>query len=145
VFSRAIFGWRADFSRVTFTGRVWFSQARFGYDAEFNDASFSGDSTFYGTTFGGLAEFQPVTFADDVMFSYDLRRLRLVQWGHLLLLDPTGHRMAGKWVGFGRDFDLNTCPWTLELVSSDTGKDALSQYNRHPGSASACPGVTGKR
>src|SRR5256885_2025421 len=34
-----------------------------------------------------------------------------------LLLEPTGRRMAGKWVGFGRDFDLNTGPWTLELVS----------------------------
>jgi hypothetical protein len=22
--------------------------------------------------------------------------------------------MTGKWVGFGRDFDLHTGPWTLE-------------------------------
>ena len=28
-----------------------------------------------------------------------------------LLLEPTGRRMTGKWVGFGRDFDLNTGPW----------------------------------
>jgi hypothetical protein len=49
-----------------------------------------------------------------------------------LLLDPTGHRMAGRWVGFGRDFDLNPGAWTLELVSSDTGKDALSRYNISP-------------
>jgi transcriptional regulator with XRE-family HTH domain len=53
-----------------------------------------------------------------------------------LLLDPTGHRMAGKWVGFGRDFDLNTGPWTLALVSSDTGKDSMGRYNRHPEPAS---------
>jgi hypothetical protein len=32
------------------------------------------------------------------------------------LLDPTGHRFRGQWVGYGRDFDLNTGPWTLELV-----------------------------
>jgi hypothetical protein len=47
-----------------------------------------------------------------------------------MLLDPTGHRMSGKWVGFGRDFDLNTGPWSLELVTADTGKAALAEYNR---------------
>lgn len=47
-----------------------------------------------------------------------------------MLLDPTGHRMSGKWVGFGRDFDLNTGPWTLELVSADTGPEAMRRYNR---------------
>jgi hypothetical protein len=47
-----------------------------------------------------------------------------------LLLEPTGHRMSGKWVGFGRDFDLNTGPWTLTLVSSDTGRDTMESYNR---------------
>jgi hypothetical protein len=47
-----------------------------------------------------------------------------------MLLEPTGHRMSGKWVGFGRDFDVNTGPWTLELVSADTGKEAMEQYNR---------------
>jgi hypothetical protein len=31
-----------------------------------------------------------------------------------LLLEPTGRKMTGKWVGFGRDFDLNTGPWTLD-------------------------------
>ena len=25
-----------------------------------------------------------------------------------MLAEPTGHRLAGKWVGFGRDFDVNT-------------------------------------
>jgi transcriptional regulator with XRE-family HTH domain len=48
------------------------------------------------------------------------------------LLDPTGRRMAGRWVGFGRDFDLNSGPWTLELVSADTGKAAMGTYNRVP-------------
>jgi hypothetical protein len=47
-----------------------------------------------------------------------------------MLLEPTGHRMSGKWVGFGRDFDLNTGPWTLELVTADTGPEALAEYNR---------------
>jgi hypothetical protein len=53
-----------------------------------------------------------------------------------LLLDPTGHRMTGKWVGFGRDFDTNTGPWALQLVSSDTGKEAMRRYNVNPEPAS---------
>lgn len=47
-----------------------------------------------------------------------------------LLLDPTGHRMSGKWVGFGRDFDVNTGPWILELVTADTARDVMNEYNR---------------
>jgi hypothetical protein len=47
-----------------------------------------------------------------------------------LLLDPTGRRLSGKWVGFGRDFDLNTGPWTLDLVSADTSKETMTRYNR---------------
>jgi hypothetical protein len=47
-----------------------------------------------------------------------------------LLLEPTGHRMSGKWVGFGREFDLNTGPWTLTLVTADTGTEAQERYNR---------------
>jgi hypothetical protein len=38
--------------------------------------------------------------------------------------------MAGRWVGFGRDFDINDGPWTLHLVSADTGKAALDRYGR---------------
>ena len=32
-----------------------------------------------------------------------------------LLVEPTGRRMAGKWVGFGKDFDVNSGPWELRL------------------------------
>ncbi len=28
------------------------------------------------------------------------------------------------------DFDLNTGPWSLELVTTDTGQAALAEYNR---------------
>jgi hypothetical protein len=49
-----------------------------------------------------------------------------------LLLEPTGRRMSGKWVGFGHDFELNTGPWTLEFVSPDTGKESIEQYNVPP-------------
>lgn len=47
-----------------------------------------------------------------------------------MLLEPTARKMAGKWVGFGRDFDLNTGPWSLELVTADTGRAAMAEYNR---------------
>ena len=48
------------------------------------------------------------------------------------LLEPTGRKMTGKWVGFGREFDVNTGPWNLTLVTSNVGKDAMTQYNRRP-------------
>ena len=47
-----------------------------------------------------------------------------------MLLEPTGHRMTGKWAGFGRDFEVNTGPWSLELVTADTSPKAQAEYNR---------------
>lgn len=47
-----------------------------------------------------------------------------------MFLDPTGRRMSGKWVGFGRDFDMNDGPWALELVTSDTSPESQEAYNR---------------
>jgi hypothetical protein len=38
--------------------------------------------------------------------------------------------MTGKWVGFGRDFDLNTGPWTLELVTSTISDQTTAEYSR---------------
>jgi hypothetical protein len=38
--------------------------------------------------------------------------------------------MTGKWVGFGRDFDLNTGPWTLELITSTVTEETLKEYSR---------------
>ena len=49
-----------------------------------------------------------------------------------MLLEPSGHRMAGKWAGFGRSMDVNTGPWVLDLVSADTGKEAMQRYSRPP-------------
>ena len=50
-----------------------------------------------------------------------------------MLLDPTGHRMTGQWAGFGRDFEVNTGPWSLELVTADMSPEAMSKYNRPVG------------
>jgi hypothetical protein len=47
-----------------------------------------------------------------------------------LVLDPTGHRMKGKWIGFNRDGGVSDGPWVLNLVSADTGKQAMERYNR---------------
>jgi DNA-binding transcriptional regulator YiaG len=47
-----------------------------------------------------------------------------------MLIDPTGHRMNGKWLGFNRDGGISDGPWVLNLVSADTGKAAAEQYNR---------------
>jgi hypothetical protein len=49
-----------------------------------------------------------------------------------MLVEPTGRRMAGKWVGFGREFDVNTGPWELRLVDTDTSKTAIAKYNKTP-------------
>jgi transcriptional regulator with XRE-family HTH domain len=54
-----------------------------------------------------------------------------------MLLEPTGRKMAGKWAGFGRDFDVNTGPWSLELVTHDTSPAAQEEYNRPVESDSA--------
>jgi DNA-binding transcriptional regulator YiaG len=47
-----------------------------------------------------------------------------------MLLDHTGHRMKGKWLGFNRDGGISDGPWVLDLISADTGKAAVEQYNR---------------
>lgn len=49
-----------------------------------------------------------------------------------MLAEPTGRRMAGKWVGFGREFDVNTGPWELRLVDASTDRATLERYNRPP-------------
>lgn len=49
-----------------------------------------------------------------------------------LLIDPTGRKLTGKWVGYGKDFEVNTGPWTLRLVTDDTGKTSLARYSRRP-------------
>jgi hypothetical protein len=49
-----------------------------------------------------------------------------------LLADPTGRRLAGMWVGFGKDHDVNTGPWTLEFRDASTSMKTLEEYNRRP-------------
>ncbi|EYT79023.1 DNA-binding protein [Streptomyces sp. Tu 6176] len=49
-----------------------------------------------------------------------------------MLVEPTGRRMAGKWVGFGKEFDVNTGPWELRLMDTATTRAVLDSYNRPP-------------
>lgn len=49
-----------------------------------------------------------------------------------MLAEPTGRRMAGKWVGFGKEFDVNTGPWELRLMDASTNRATLDAYNRPP-------------
>lgn len=47
-----------------------------------------------------------------------------------LTAGPSGTRLTGAWVGFNKDGGIQTGPWTLDLVSADTSKDATERYNR---------------
>lgn len=49
-----------------------------------------------------------------------------------LTVGPSGHRMKGQWAGFGKDGEVNSGPWTLNLVSSDTGIEAIEKFSRAP-------------
>ncbi len=52
-----------------------------------------------------------------------------------MLADPTGRRLVGMWVGFGREMDVNTGPWTLTFQDASTAMKTLEEYNRRPESA----------
>lgn len=49
-----------------------------------------------------------------------------------MLTEPSGRRLAGKWVGFGSNMDVNTGPWTLTHMDASTSKATLAQYDRPP-------------
>jgi transcriptional regulator with XRE-family HTH domain len=49
-----------------------------------------------------------------------------------MLVEPTGRRIAGKWVGFGRDMTVNTEAWRLTLVDSEVDEAAVERWNREP-------------
>ncbi|BCJ42878.1 hypothetical protein GCM10010168_03820 [Actinoplanes ianthinogenes] len=49
-----------------------------------------------------------------------------------LLAEPTGRRLAGKWIGFGKDMDVNTGPWELTFQDASTSKATLGKYAQPP-------------
>lgn len=54
-----------------------------------------------------------------------------------LLLDPTGKKMTGKWVGFGRRMDMNSGAWELMFRDGSLAKSALAQWDHRPEEAVA--------
>jgi len=54
-----------------------------------------------------------------------------------MLVEPTGRRMVGKWIGFGKEMDVNTGPWELVFQDASTSQATLSGYNRQPDPGSA--------
>ncbi len=52
-----------------------------------------------------------------------------------MLAEPTGRRMPGKWLGFGKDLDINSGPWELVFQDASTGRATLDRYNRRPATA----------
>lgn len=49
-----------------------------------------------------------------------------------MLAEPTGRRISGKWVGFGREMDVNTGPWELVFQDASTNKATLARYGKRP-------------
>jgi hypothetical protein len=49
-----------------------------------------------------------------------------------LLAEPTGRHISGKWVGFGKEMDVNTGPWELIFEDASTTRATLERYNRRP-------------
>jgi len=49
-----------------------------------------------------------------------------------VLVEPTGRRMSGKWVGFGKEMDVNSGPWELIFQDASTNRATMDRYNRRP-------------
>ncbi|MEY9908025.1 transcriptional regulator with XRE-family HTH domain [Catenulispora sp. MAP12-49] len=49
-----------------------------------------------------------------------------------MLAEPTGRRIVGKWVGFGKDFDVNTGPWELVFLDASTAPGTIERYSSAP-------------
>lgn len=45
-----------------------------------------------------------------------------------MFVDPAGRRMTGMWLGFGRDFKINSGQWQLIWCEADTSKAAQRAY-----------------
>lgn len=45
-----------------------------------------------------------------------------------LVVDPAGRHMNGMWLGFGRDFTINSGEWTLTWCEANTAKNVQRAY-----------------
>lgn len=46
--------------------------------------------------------------------------------------DPGRRRFAGKWLGFGKEGEINDGPWSLTLVDDRVNEEAVERWNREP-------------
>jgi hypothetical protein len=46
-----------------------------------------------------------------------------------LLIDPMGRSMSGKWLGFGKNFTVNSGEWELAWVDASTSKRVMREYH----------------
>jgi transcriptional regulator with XRE-family HTH domain len=54
-----------------------------------------------------------------------------VYHGALQMLEQEGGRLlAGRWVGFGKDGEVNDGPWSLTLVDEHVDAEAVERWNR---------------
>ena len=52
-----------------------------------------------------------------------------VYYGALqLVVSDDGTKMAGKWVGFGKDMEVNVGPWELSYIGKSLPKEALAEH-----------------
>nr|MDT0657730.1 XRE family transcriptional regulator [Micromonospora sp. DSM 115978] len=48
------------------------------------------------------------------------------------LAEPAGRRLTGRWIGFGKELDINTGPWELVFRAAGTDRATLATYDRQP-------------
>lgn len=49
-----------------------------------------------------------------------------------VIVDPTGRSMSGKWVGFDKEFRVDSGPWNLDLVDTATDAETRQRYDLSP-------------
>lgn len=47
-----------------------------------------------------------------------------------MLADPTGRRFTGKWLGFGKEGEVNSGPWSLTFLEGSTSKASVQRYDK---------------
>jgi hypothetical protein len=47
-----------------------------------------------------------------------------------MLEDESGRSMTGTWVGFGKEGEINTGPWSLDLVEASVSPEAAERHDR---------------
>lgn len=55
-----------------------------------------------------------------------------VYTGAIQFLQESAELLSGKWVGFGKEDEVNTGPWSLKLVDEHVGAEAVERWNRVP-------------